>query len=123
MDIKAVKYVFLDVVAYTRRTVEVQCDIITTLNKIVKGVIDELHIIEESSVIYIPTGDGICIALVDATLPYDIHITIAKNILSAIWTYSQSLEDNYRKFEIRIGINQSDDNLVRDIIFDPLYFL
>jgi len=113
-NIRPVKYIFLDVVAYTKRTIEAQCDIITTLNKIVKDTVDELSI-GEGSVIYIPTGDGICIALVDATLPYDIHVSIAKDILSRLWMHNQFEEDKSRKFEVRIGINQSDDNLVKDI--------
>jgi len=113
-NIIPVKYVFLDIVAYTKRSIEAQCDITRMLNRIVKGILDEYNI-GRSSVIYIPTGDGICIALIDATLPYDIHVTIAKDILSAIWAYSHSQEDNSRKFEVRIGINQSEDNLVRDI--------
>lgn len=114
LKIILIKYVYIDVVAYTQRSIEAQCDIITTLNKIVKEVLAGLRV-NRSSVIYIPVGDGICIALDGTTLAYDIHIDIAKNILSAIWTHNQSLEDNSRKFEVRIGINQSEDNLIHDI--------
>jgi len=113
-DIKPIKYVFLDVVAYSNRIIEAQCDITNALNEIVKGSINRYKI-SNDSLIYIPTGDGICIALLDATLPYDIHITIALEILRRIWVYNSSMADKMRKFEVRIGINQSDDNVVEDI--------
>jgi class 3 adenylate cyclase len=113
-SIRLVKYVFLDVVAYTRRTIEAQCDVIAVLNKIVKSAIDRYGI-GYDSVIYIPTGDGMCIAFIEPLLPYDIHVTIALDILRRIWVYNQRMRDKERRFEVRIGINQSDDNLLEDI--------
>ncbi len=113
-DIRPAKYVFLDVVAYSNRIIEAQCDITRILNEIVKSTINRYKI-SNDSLIYIPTGDGICIALLDATLTYDIHITIALEILRRIWAYDNQITDKMRKFEVRVGINQSDDNLVRDI--------
>jgi len=106
--------VFLDVVAYTKRTIETQCDIIRVLNGVVKSTINRYKI-EDDAVIYIPTGDGICIALLNATLLYDIHVIIALDILRRIWAYNESKSDNIGKFEVRIGINQSDDSLLQDI--------
>jgi hypothetical protein len=113
-NIRLVKYVFLDVVAYTKRTIELQCDITKALNGIVKSTINRYEI-GDDSVIYIPTGDGICIALVDVTLPYDIHVKVALEILRKIWVYNKPQGNNMRKFEVRIGINQCDDNLLEDI--------
>lgn len=109
-----VKYIFLDIVGYSRRTVEAQCDIIRTLNRLVKGSVNRYHIADDS-LIYIPTGDGMCIALLDRDLAYDIHVTIAKEILRRIHGYDSKVRTNWRKFQVRIGINQSDDNLVIDI--------
>lgn len=112
-NVRLVKYVFLDVVAYTKRSTEAQSYIIKALNYIVKGTINRYHISE--SVIYIPTGDGMCIALVNATLPYDIHVTVAKEILRRISVHNTRVRKNWRKLEVRIGINQSDDIIVKDI--------
>lgn len=125
-DIRLVKYVFLDVVAYTKRTIEAQCDIIAALNGIVKDTLRELNIAfvsdfpipvitPEDSAICIPTGDGICIALVNPDLPYDIHMTVAQHILRRISIHNQQQENDDDKFGVRIGINQSDDNIIRDI--------
>ena len=50
-NVRLVKYVFLDVVAYTKRSTEAQSYIIKTLNYIVKGAINRYHISSES-VIY-----------------------------------------------------------------------
>lgn len=113
-SIRLVKYVFLDVVAFTKRTVEAQCDIIRVLNGIVKDTINRYKIADDS-VVYIPTGDGMCIAFIEPLLPYDIHVTIALDILRRIWVYNGRMRDKKRRFEVRIGINQSDDNLLEDI--------
>jgi len=108
------KYVFLDIVAYTKRTIEAQCYIIGTLNRIVKGVVNRYHI-SNDSLIYIPTGDGMCIAFVGTNIPFDIHVTIAKEILRRVNVNNSRVKDNWRKFKVRVGINQSDDNVVTDI--------
>jgi hypothetical protein len=113
-SIQPVKYIFLDVVAYTKRTIEAQCYIIGALNRIVKGAINRYHI-NEDSVIYMPTGDGICIALLGARLDYDIHVTVAKEILRRLHVNNSRVNLNWKKFDIRIGINQADDNLIIDI--------
>ena len=58
-----VKYVFLDVVGFTHnRSVETQSDIVRSLNAIVKTSIQASGIPEENQIL-IPTGDGICVAL------------------------------------------------------------
>jgi len=109
-----VKYVFLDVVAYTKGTIEAQCYIIEALNRIVKGAINRYHI-SDGSVIYIPTGDGMCIALLGIGLQYDVHMTVAKEILRRVWVNNSRVKQDWRKFEVRVGINQGDDNVVTDI--------
>jgi len=109
-----VKYVFLDIVAYTKRTIEAQCYLIEALNRIVKGAVNRYHM-EENSLIYIPTGDGMCIALLGTDLPYDIHVTIAREILHRIHGNNSRVTADWKKFEVRVGINQCDDNIVVDI--------
>jgi len=113
-NIVPVKYVFLDVVGYSKHTVEAQCYIIRTLNRIVKGAVNRFHI-SDNSVIFVPTGDGVCICLLGVTLPYDIHVTIAKEILRRCKVSNDRVKENWKRFEVRIGINQSDDNVVTDI--------
>jgi len=105
---------FLDVVAYTKQSSEAQSYIIKALNDIVKGTINRYHI-SSDSLIYLPTGDGMCIALVNAALPYDIHITVAKEILRRISVHNSRVKKRWKRFEVRIGINQSDDIIVKDI--------
>lgn len=114
-DVRTVdaKYVFLDIVSYSKRHVEAQCDIITSLNKIVKEVIDFFELKEK--VKCIPTGDGMCIALLNISDPFDIHLQIALSILEKLREYNNLQDDVARKFEVRVGINGNTDNLVIDI--------
>ena len=109
------KYIFLDIVNYSsNRTVEAQTDIITNLNKIVKEVLN-YHQISDDTHILIPTGDGICIALLNLDNPFDIHIKIALKILELLKIYNTSQKDTMRVFNVRIGINENTDNLIVDI--------
>ena len=65
-----VKYVFMDIVGYTKdRSVEAQVEIIRKLNQIVRKALDESKI-ELTKTILIPTGDGMCIALVEVMHPF-----------------------------------------------------
>ena len=42
-------------------------------------------------------------------------MTIAVEILRRVWVHNSRLRYNWRKFEVRTGINQSDDNIVTDV--------
>ncbi len=102
------KYVFLDVVSFTRnRSVEAQSDIVEALNGIVTHSIDELEIPRES-LILIPTGDGICIALLNVETPYDIHIRLALKILAYVNEFNEGSKDH-------TGVNANIDNVVTDV--------
>ncbi|MDQ5836111.1 MAG: adenylate/guanylate cyclase domain-containing protein [Acidobacteriota bacterium] len=116
-----VKYVFLDVVGFTHdRSVETQSDIVRALNEIVKASVDESSI-PDNNKIFIPTGDGICIALLNIDClekietPYDLHLRIALSILRRLDEYNNADKDEELKFKIRIGINENVDNVVIDI--------
>jgi class 3 adenylate cyclase len=117
-----VKYVFLDVVAFTHnRSVETQSDIVRSLNAIVKGSIEANRIPEENQIL-IPTGDGICIALLnldcltEVESPYDVHLRIALDILARLNEYNNSeAQNDDHKFQIRIGVNENVDNVIIDI--------
>ena len=109
------KYIFLDVVNFSKnRSVETQTEIIEILNDIVRKAIGnfEIHI---SDRIFLPTGDGICIALLRTDNPYDIHLIIASEIIKHLTEHNNQATDNMRRFKIRIGINSNIDNEVLDI--------
>jgi len=115
-----VKYVFLDVVGFTHnRSVEAQSDLVRSLNAIVKASI-EANDIPEDSKILIPTGDGICIALLNLDYltgiesPYDAHLRIALDILKRLEEHNKTQDDDHR-FQIRIGVNENVDNVIIDI--------
>lgn len=109
------KYIFLDVVGFSQdRSVEAQTDIVHSMNVIVKTAVIDNGIVAEK-VIYLPTGDGICIAILNVEDPYDIHVRVALDILNELELYNEGTEDPKRKFKVRIGINANTDNLVTDI--------
>lgn len=110
------KYIFLDVVDYSlNRHSEAQVDIINTLNGIVRLSIQE-HELSSDSVVILPTGDGMCIGLINIdSSKYDINLSIAIDIHKKLYEYNEKQTDDIRKFEIRIGLNENVDNLIVDI--------
>jgi hypothetical protein len=72
----SVESIFLDIVAYSERTIEAQAAVINVLNTMVRRSVESLCLGSEN-VIYIPTGDGICIALLDVSDPPDVQIKLA----------------------------------------------
>ncbi len=110
-----VKYIYLDVVGFTReRSVEAQSDIIGDLNAIVSESVSSAGV-NASDVIYLPTGDGVCVALTSPDAGYDLHLRIALSILESVSTRNDATSDKTRAFEVRIGINENVDNVVTDI--------
>ncbi len=109
------KHIFFDVVGFTRdRSVEAQSEIIACLNSIVLQAVESLNIAQENR-IFLPTGDGICITLLEVTEPFDISILLAKAILQRVYQHNNDVADEQRKFHIRVGINENVDNLVKDV--------
>lgn len=110
-----VKYVFLDVVGFTKeRSVEAQAEVVAKLNQIVIDSLTSFKIDEDKRIL-IPTGDGMCIALVELTRPFDAHLLLGLEILSLIQKHNASTQDKMRQFEIRIGLNENVDNLITDV--------
>lgn len=110
-----VKYIFLDIVRFSHeRTIEAQTEIIKSLNSIVLETAQEFRI-PKSGLLYLPTGDGICICLINVIDPFDVHILIAFKLLERLAHYNLAQSDERRKFKIRIGINENHDNIVIDI--------
>jgi hypothetical protein len=133
----SVKYIYLDIVGYTRhRSIEAQTSIIGILNNIVRKAVaskkrtslrifieslfgarpaKDINSVTSSNVIYIPTGDGMCIALLNVSDPVDAHMQIALEILLRVEKHNSDSPDRMRQFKVRIGINGNDDNVVNDI--------
>jgi len=109
------KYVFLDIVGFSsNRTVEAQADIIAELNALVLAAVKALAL-SDDHVLLLPTGDGICIGLLNVEEPFDIHLELALEILRLLHEYNVRTDDARRQFALRLGVNANVDNLVIDI--------
>lgn len=114
-EVLPIKYIFLDVVGFCKgRSVEAQSKVVEIINNIVLATIESRGVSEDKYIL-IPTGDGICVALLNVVSPYDIHILIALDILQKIHEHNLEENDSSRKFQVRIGINNNDDNIIVDI--------
>jgi class 3 adenylate cyclase len=113
------KYIFLDIVGYSHnRSVEAQTEVISVLNAIVLKALVESGIKQDGQIL-LPTGDGICIAIVDVSASYDIHLRIALIILRELRDHNTGTPDAMRRFEVRIGLNENVDNKIIDINGKP----
>jgi hypothetical protein len=109
------KYVFLDIVRYSDgRHIEAQIQIIKQLNQIVLRSLREQKI-STNQTTFLPTGDGICIAIHGIGLTFDCHLLLALKILRLINAYNISIKEKMYKFYVRIGLNENTDNWITDI--------
>lgn len=109
------KYIFIDIVDFTKnRSVEAQADIVGALNNVVASSVAQVNL-PNDSLIFIPTGDGICIVLLNVESPYDAHVLIALRIVEGINKHNSNTVSDARHFKVRIGINSNTDNLITDI--------
>jgi Adenylate and Guanylate cyclase catalytic domain len=72
----------------------------------------------KKGVIFLPTGDGICIVLLNINPPeydHNVHMNIAFNIIKFINNYGKATQFDNRKFKVYIGLNEHRDNMVIDI--------
>ena len=100
------KYVFLDVVGYSRgRTIEAQSHIIEVLNAAIKDAVTASEIPKEQ-VLLLPTGDGVGIVCVDVTRPYDVDVRLALDILARIDRLNGKQQDSQRRFQVRMAVIQ-----------------
>ena len=112
---KRVRYLHLDVVEFTRgRSVEAQSDIVGFLNTIVREAVSGVAL-DCDDVLYLPTGDGLCIAILDESAPFDVHVQLALRILAKVNDHNQAAEHPMRRFDIRVGANENVDNVITDI--------
>lgn len=109
------KYVCLDIFEFTKRTNEDQFEILKVLKDKIRRSLEKNQIAFPSdSVVCLPTGDGICIALRGIT-EHDIHLRIALTLLEELKNYNDDQEKQSLKFDVRIGVHAHTDYLVNDI--------
>ena len=111
MDVETrhVKYVFADVVEFTvNRTVEAQVEIVAALGEAFRTAAEGLE------TIFLPTGDGICAAIIQSDAAPDSHLLVALKVLASMHQWSEDAAEN-RKCTIRFALNESVDSLIRDI--------
>lgn len=109
-----IKYVFTDVVGFAKkRSVEAQADILQSLNDITLNTLQQFAI-DNKSRILLPSGDGICVALVQPR-EYDIHLRFALELIRKVDIKNSNEKDQSRQFSIRVGVNENTDNIVKDI--------
>ncbi len=109
-----VQSVFIDIVGFTKdRSVEAQSDVVATLNRVVTESVVSLQI-DPNDVIFLPTGDGMAIALVDVK-GLDLHLRLALELLRLTSAHNNTEKDESRRFDLRIGINENIDNVLTDI--------
>ena len=87
------------------------------MNKIVNDTISHYSIPKEQLIV-LPTGDGLCIALIEFR-DYDIHLLLGLGILERLQLYNLECTDEKRRFSVRIGINSNVDNLITDFNGQP----
>lgn len=108
-------YVFVDIVGFTRdRSVEAQADVVATLNGLIQSGLERFTGLE-GRFILLPTGDGVCVALLGGDLPYDVHLQFAVQLLADLDHYNRNQADAMRRFALRVGVNQNVDNVVTDV--------
>lgn len=112
------KYICLDIEEYTKdREVRHQLRIRTVLDDIVRECVGQEPVLaDKRKRMYLPTGDGMCIALLDIPSPTDpIHLRLALSILKRLREYNGRAEYREFQFEVRIGIHAATDYIVKDI--------
>src|SRR5271157_1990611 len=113
-----VERIFLDVVSYSKRRTDSQTAIIKALNRIVKDSVRARRLRPDQT-IFIPTGDGMCVALINVGNPYDIQMQIALAILKGLHEHNTGTCEEELRFAVRVGINMSRDNVFIDINGNP----
>lgn len=112
------RYICLDIEGYTKdREVRAQLKIRAVLDDIVRECVGlEPVLADKRKRMYLPTGDGMCIALLDIPSPTDpIHLRLALRILKSLREYNGRAEYRELQFDVRIGIHAAVDYIVKDI--------
>src|SRR5262245_45554888 len=99
------KYVFVDIVGYSRgRTIEAQSHIIETLNAVIREALTASGI-PTDRILLLPTGDGVGIALIDWQKPSDVDVLLSLSLLKRIEEDNAAGSEQQRRITIRIRRN------------------
>jgi hypothetical protein len=109
-------YVFLDVVDFSKCGVATQAGIVERLKTVVLSAIPpEYKLTPRKDLLFLHTGDGICIVLLKHDLMVEAPLIIALNILKQLAEPAQPPEPPCPALQVRIGIHVNRDNLLSDI--------
>ena len=107
-----VRYVYFDVVDFSKgRSIEAQTEILISLNQIVSQSVASIVTLSDQT-LFLPTGDGVCVCLVNLIHPLDLDVRIALDVLEQLYSLRQSTVDLTRKYEVRVGLNENKDQIV-----------
>lgn len=111
---RLVQYVFLDVVEFTRtdRSDEDMARIILTLNDVVQHALIPTGIRKQSRIV-LPTGDGMCIALLNGK-NHDTPLQLALDIRRSVDGHNAFFLDKTECFQLRISVHQHHDFVLPD---------
>ena len=110
-----IRCVYIDIVHFSRgRSIESQTAIMGRLAMVVRTTLRALAV-EDGGLLIIPTGDGVCLCLIDQIEPFDQDIRIALMVLEQLHLLNLAEPDRECRFAVRIGLNENQDNLVTDI--------
>ncbi len=113
--IALVRYIYVDIVKFTLdRSVEAQVAIMESLSRCVRQTLAAFEL-EGDRVVYLPTGDGVCICLIDQCEPYDLDVRVAVMLLESVYALSLAAVEDESRYAIRVGLNENQDNVVVDI--------
>jgi len=113
--IALVRYIYVDIVKFTLdRSVEAQVAIMESLSRCVRQTLVAFEL-GSDQVVYLPTGDGVCICLIDQREPYDLDIRVAVMLLESVYALSLAGVEEESRYAIRVGLNENQDNVVVDI--------
>lgn len=111
---KRAKYVFMDVVGFSKKSAEAQSYVVRQLNSVVEEVLPRFVTAEQDRIL-LPTGDGMCVALMGNDLEFDSHVQFATAVLQRVHERNEAMSFDELRFEVRIGVNENTDILVTDI--------
>ena len=110
-----VRCVYIDVVHFSRgRSVEAQTLVMQRLSHVVQAALLALEV-DRDTLLTIPTGDGVCLCLINQLEPFDLDIRIALLVLDQLHVLNLAERDPECRFAVRIGLNENQDNVVVDI--------
>ena len=110
-----VRYVYFDVVDFSKgRSIEAQTEILISLNQTISQSVASIVDLSDQT-IFLPTGDGVCVCLVNLIHPLDLDFRIALETLNRLCMLKRSTVDLTRKYDVRVGLNENQDNLILDV--------